>query len=448
MRTSAGGSGATLDVPGARRHRSAVRCHIAPRPGGLPDDLGDPRLPGSKSHTQRALLAAAFTTGEWRLHGALRSDDTEVLLAAVARCGARATWVGDTLVLCGNGAVAGLDVELDVGENGTAARTLLVLVPLLGGCVRVDGAPGLRRRPMAAAAAVLRHCGIAVDRDQLPIRADGRAIRLPATIAVDASVTTQVATGVLLAQALRGRGSMVVHGVRAPAYVQLTAWVLRQMGAPVEGAATVPGHGVPWQLCVRGPIQPSGSLAIPVDPSARAFPLALAALHGRDGTSRLPALPGDPHPDWAIDGDLRALLQAGDQDLVLDGLGARPDCVPAVAAVAANRRGRTRLGGLPALRVKESDRLQALVDLVRSAGARGAVHGDDLLLEGPLGPVMPRAGTTPELAVVPDHRIVMAAALLGTALPAGAMVAHHAAVAKSWPGFFDWLGRCALVQPA
>ncbi len=185
-----------------------------------------------------------------------------------------------------------------------------------------------------------------------------------------------------------------------------------------------------------------GELAIPVDASARVFPLALAALHGMDGGLALPGIPGDPHPDWAVDGDLRSLAAAGEETLELRELASRPDCVPALAVVAANRPGFTRFLGLPALRKKESDRLAAMALGIEAAGATCAELPDGLIVEGPL--VFPPGGPA-ALPTAPDHRVVMALSLLGTLGPV--LVQHSSAVAKSWPGFFDWLGRVAVVEP-
>jgi 5-enolpyruvylshikimate-3-phosphate synthase len=192
---------------------------------------------------------------------------------------------------------------------------------------------------------------------------------------------------------------------------------------------------------VAGALQPAGRIAIPPDASARAFPLALAAMHGRDAASLLPHDSGDPHPDWAIDQDLEALRDSG--DVTLHGLSARPDCVPALSAVAAARQGSVRIADVPALRHKESDRLAAMAAGLTAAGAEASVDRDDLLVCGPLA----LATAARRLPAPADHRVVMALSLLGTVARHGVVLPHAEAVQKSWPGFFDWLARCALVEP-
>ena len=129
----------------------------------------------------------------------------------------------------------------------------------------------------------------------------------------------------------------------------------------------------------------------------------------------------------------------------LSDLAARPDCLPVQAVVAAARSGATHFTGLPTLRKKESDRLSAMAAGLAAAGLRCAELSDGLVVEGPL---LPQGDGPALLPTAPDHRVVMALSLLGTLVPAGVLVENSSAVAKSWPGFFDWLGRVAVVERA
>jgi 3-phosphoshikimate 1-carboxyvinyltransferase len=183
---------------------------------------------------------------------------------------------------------------------------------------------------------------------------------------------------------------------------------------------------------------------VPSDPSAAVFPRALAALHGRpDDALAAPGLdPDDAHPDRRLGIDLARLRAAAPgARVVLGELGERPDTFPALCVVAAARPGETELRGAAALRGKESDRIAAMARALAAAGAICRELDDGLWVRGPLAP---RAGAA-ALPAPADHRVVMALALLGTVLPAGVVLEHGEAVAKSWPSFFDWLGRVADV---
>jgi 3-phosphoshikimate 1-carboxyvinyltransferase len=98
---------------------------------------------------------------------------------------------------------------------------------------------------------------------------------------------------------------------------------------------------------------------------------------------------------------------------------------------------------VPALRYKESDRIAALARALSAAGARCRELADGLLVDGPLR--APGGGPL-HLPAPADHRVVMALAILGTLHPGGVVVDHPGAVAKSWPGYFEWLGRVARVE--
>ena len=151
----------------------------------------------------------------------------------------------------------------------------------------------------------------------------------------------------------------------------------------------------------------------------------------------------DPHPDWQALADIQAWANAAPGSrLDLTDLGARPDSFPCLAALAALRHGETQLLGAPALRHKESDRIKAMAELLKSLGGRCEERPDGLIVHGPL----PQQGATLVVPTPDDHRIVMAAALLGTRLKQGVFIENPEAANKSWPGFFHWLtawGACS-----
>lgn len=432
-----------------------MRLVIRPRPGGIPRDLGRPALPGSKSHTQRAMLIAGLGAGQWDVSGALAAEDTEFLALALQSLGARFEWPaqpGGTLRVTGRGPKP-LDGEVFVGENGTAARALSVLAPMLGGRLAIDGREGLHARPMGTSVDFLRTYGATVRGSAVPMIVDGRQVRWPAELTVNGAQTTQVATGALLGQALRPRGwlargwrSVRVEGAPAFAYLDVTARVLELAGCRVAVDVDPTDGGLTRTYRVRSGVDHGGELAIPVDPSTRAFPRALAAMHGIREEPPLPGPGGDPHPDWGVDQDI-ADLTSGADDVTLAGLSARPDCVPILAALAATRPATTRITGVPNLRVKESDRLAAMAAGLTAAGVSVEEQPDGITIRGPLPEVSATADPI-HLPAAPDHRIVMSLALLGTLLPCGVAVDHSQAVRKSWPGFFEWLEGIAEVRLA
>lgn len=416
-----------------------MQRRIIPQSQGVPADLGSPELPGSKSHAQRAMLLASCLPGRCEFTGVPANDDLAVLLRALAVRGVRITGEGrGRWIVEGAVPTARAGVVIDAGQNATAARMLLSMLALLGYELVVDGDPALRRRPMGAVTAMLRDAGVVCDRDSLPIRADGRGFVDTSLVRVDASTTTQPASGAMLAVAIGGGGVVEIARPAATGYVDLTAQVLASFGSKVHREA------VDWGLVfeLSRPAGGDRKWKVPVDPSARAFVAVLAALHGRELPATLAAPAGDAHPDWQVDADIERLLAAGEDRLELADQQARPDSVPALAMLAARRAGATTFRGIANLRRKESDRVAALATALGALGVRTEVGRDELTVHGPIA----TADAPVVVPTVADHRIVMALALLGTVLPGGVVVDNPEAVGKSWPGFWDWLGRCAEVR--
>jgi 3-phosphoshikimate 1-carboxyvinyltransferase len=419
---------------------------IRPLPQGVPDDLGAPDPPASKSHAQRALLLAAFLDGERTVAGASGAEDVHTLARALAALGAGVTWRGEDVVVRGTPRPTA-SAAVDVGENGTALRTLLVAVPMLGGKVALDAAPGLRRRPHEAAFEVLRQAGCA-PQPSWPLLVDGGGAEWPACLEVDATVTTQVATGALLGLACRAaRGDATPRTVRvcraaAGAYIDVTAEVLGEAGFAVHRRASAGAEEFEVEARASAPQR----LCPPVDASGLLFPEALATLARRGWTMVALRRARDAHPDWAAAADFAALRGAAPgAPVTLAGLGARPDSFPALAVAAAGRPGRTTLRGAPSLRRKESDRVAAMAQGLLAAGIRCRELADGLVVEG-LDLHREDALEPRRLPCARDHRVVMALALLGAVRPGGVQVEHEAAVAKSWPRFFSWLSRVARVE--
>lgn len=412
------------------------------RPGASePTAAVAPELPASKSHAQRAMLLAAGG-GRVTLGGAAAGDDVDVLAAALRQMGVACAWDGADLTIERGEAAAG-PVRVHLGENGTALRILPFCAAAWGCQLRIDGDPGLYRRPLDEVRDALAQLGIELRAAELPLEIDARAARWPGSIRVDAARTTQPASGAMLALGLRARrglggGTVEAHRPAAWGYLEITAEVLRAFGHEVRVEVTPDAR----RYQVADAVQPTPRrYDVPRDASSALFVAAWRAMHGVPDA--VDATLGGEHPDREGVADVARIASAAPGvEVVLEGLGARPDSAPAVAAVAAVRPGVTRLADVPALRHKESDRLQALVDALRAVGAGGCIEGDDLVVEGPIAE---HAGLV-EVPVPADHRMVMASALWGTVLPHGVRVPHSAAVAKSWPGFFAWLGRVARVE--
>jgi len=406
---------------------------------------GSVRVPGSKSLTNRALVAAALAPGRSEIAEPLDADDTRVLAGALERLGARVSfgpraWVVEGPLTGGEG-----EVRIDVGPAGTPARFLLALLSALPGRFVLDGSARMRERPMGPLVAALRARGARIEaagrEGFLPLRIEGGALS-GGEVAVRGDVSSQFVSALLLV-------SPLVPGGLA----------LRVEGEPVSGAYVELTRRVLDVFAPEGVYRPARYF-VPGDDSAACFPIAGAVLSG--GRVRLEGLdPRSPQPDavfrrwaseaggrlsWEGEGDAAALVVEGPSGPVSPleaDVDAAPDAALPLAALVAFAGGISRLRRASRLREKESDRLAAAADLLARSGASARVEEE---ADGPVLVVDGRAGAPrrADFAAWDDHRVAMSAAVLALALPEGSTVDEPGVVSKSYPAFWsDWAALAA-----
>jgi 3-phosphoshikimate 1-carboxyvinyltransferase len=336
---------------------------------------------------------------------------------------------------------------LDCGNSGTTARLMLGLLAGRALPAELTGDDSLRSRPMARVTEPLAAMGaefeFLAERGRLPLRVRGGALRALEHRSPRASA--QVKSAVLLAGLVAG----VPVRVSEPALSRdHTERMLRFLGAGIESGAD--GHGAWAALVPSGEPLATLDLTVPGDPSSAAFLIALAALGGADEL-RVPDVCVNPTRAGFVDvmrrmgvrigldaerlahGEPVADLVAGPAALRAaeiggTGIAACIDEIPILAVLAARAEGVTRITGAEELRVKESDRITALVSNLRAVGVRAEELPDGLEVEGTEAPLAGRVVTHH------DHRIAMAFGVLG-ALPGNRIeIDDPACVDVSFPG--------------
>ncbi len=395
-------------------------------------------LPGSKSITNRALVLAALADGRSVLRRPLRSRDTELMAAALRVLGVCVTdhADGDWLVDGTAGPLAPTGDTVEVGNAGTVARFLPPVATLARGDIRFDGDPRVRQRPLGPLLAALRALGADLDRvDGLPVRVRGAGGLRGGEVVLDASQSSQLVSGLLLAAPRYDRGVVVRHaGAPLPSapHLAMTVAALRSAGAHVDDEEpdtwrVRPGALLPSDAAVEpdlstaaaylaAPLVAGGWVTVPDWPAGTtqpgaALPDLLAAMGGRvtRAAGALTVTAGDRLV--GVEADLR-------------------DCgelTPVLTALAALAETPSRFTGVAHLRVQETDRLAAL------ATELNAIGGD--LRELPDGLVVrPRPLSAGVLGSYDDHRIAMAWAVLGLGV-AGIAVSDVATTRKTVPDF-------------
>jgi 3-phosphoshikimate 1-carboxyvinyltransferase len=401
-------------------------------------------VPGSKSVTNRALVLAALADGRATIHRPLQARDTRLMAAALATLGTQVTSSGDDWVV-EPGTLRG-PAAVDVGLAGTVLRFMPPVGALALGRVDFDGDPRARQRPVGPLLAALRALGAAVDDDgrgALPFTLHGAGGLPGGSVTIDASSSSQLVSGLLLAAPRFDAGLVLRHaGPPVPSTLQLamTVQMLRDAGAEVDEASTPDGRE--WTV-KPGPLAARDVAVAPDLSTAAPFVAAAVATGGRvkvAGWPRRSYQPGDLLPDLLTrmgarcelaDGGLT--VTGGDRILGLDAdLSDGTELVPVLVALAALASTPSTLRGIGHMRGHETDRLAALATELTGLGGAVTETGDGLRIE-------PKPLHGGVFGTYHDHRLAMAAAVLGLAVP-GVRIENVATTGKTAPDFPDrWL---------
>ena len=398
------------------------------------------RVPGSKSHTNRALICAALASGGAGLGGVLRADDTEAMLRAIAGLGISIVVQGDVATVHGLGGDLPSEARtFDVGLSGTTSRFLAPILALRGKGDVLDGEEPLRRRPMGPGFAALRLLGATIGAsaiDGLPARFDGPPIS-GGRVGVAADASSQFVSGLLMVGPVLEKGlevELTTELVSAP-YVELTIRTMAEFGAHVER------DGASYRVAPSGYRDPGGIYQLEPDASAASYFFAAAAITG--STIAVPGLGIETvQGDLAfvdILGDMGAEVRRESGRTVVRGTGVLrgvdvdmrhcSDTAQTLATVAVFAEGPTRVRGIGFIRRKETDRIGHVVRELRRCGIDAQEHDDGFTVV----PGSPHAAT---IETYDDHRMAMSFALLGLRAP-GIRIADPGCVAKTYPGFWD-----------
>ena len=394
-------------------------------------------LPGSKSLTNRMLVLAALSPGRSVVRRPLRSRDTDLMVAALHGLGIDvADDRGDLVVDAPAGPPAARQRDLDVGNAGTCARVLPPVAALAVGQVRLDGDPRVRDRPLGPLLAALRGLGADLDRvDALPVVVRGSGSVRGGSVSLDASQSSQLISGLLLAAPRFDLGVTLRHeggGLPSVPHLAMTVEALRAAGADVDDSVT----GT-WTVA-PGPLTPRDAVVEPDLSTAAAYlaaPLVTGGSVTVPGWPRSTSQPGAVLPELleAMGARVRrtddsVTVSAGDG---LHGLEADlADCSElslVLTALAALADSPSRLTGLAHTRLHETDRLAALATELNGLG------GDVRELPGGLL-VHPRPLTGGVMDSYDDHRVAMAWAVLGLGVD-GVLVRDVATTRKTVPDF-------------
>ncbi len=405
---------------------------------------GRVNIPGSKSVTHRALIAAALAEGESILKDCLICEDTLFTLKALEDLGILISVKNPNIIVSGKGGRF-LPIpkkrEIYMGNSGTSYRLFLTTAALAQGEILLSGSPRMQERPIGSLVKALNQLGVDVSciaQNDLPpvlIQAKG----LPGgSVEIEGTQSSQYVSSLLLSgpYAKKDVEIRITGGLVSQPYIDITLDVMKTFGVSVvrDGYTyfKVPS-GQRYQACR---FQTDG------DVSSASYFWATAAVTG--GTM----ITKNIHPHTTRQGDLglldilermgcyveqrpdRVLVQGGVLSGIDVDMSAMPDMVPTLAAIAPFANGKTVIRNVAHLRYKESDRLRAITSEWRKLGSRIEEMDDGIIIPG--GDRL--TGTT----VDPhnDHRLAMSLAVIGLRVQ-GISVKNETCVNKSFPQFWE-----------
>ena len=411
-------------------------------------------VPGDKSISHRSLIFGSMAVGETRITGLLEGQDVLDTASAMRAFGATVTRIGDGAWTVNGVGVGGFSEPadvIDVGNSGTGARLIMGTMATTPITATFTGDASLRKRPMGRVTDPLSLFGTqAYGRKggRLPMTIVGAAHPVPVRYALPVA-SAQVKSAILLA-GLNAPGETVV--IEKEPTRDHSERMLVGFGAQLHVEKTAEGHVI--TLTGQPELRPQ-TVAVPRDPSSAAFPVCAALIvEGSDifvpGVSQnltrnglyLTLVEmgaeiefqnprtegGEPVADLRVrfSGDMKGI------EVPPDRAPSMIDEYPILSVVAACATGRTVMRGVKELRVKESDRIDAMARGLEACGVRVEEDEDTLIVHG-LGAGNVPGGAT--CAVHLDHRIAMSFLVLGMAAKRPVTVDDASPIATSFPIF-------------
>lgn len=418
------------------------------------------KMPASKSFAQRAIIAAALAEGTSHLAAYTPCEDSENAVKIAEAIGAKVTRKGDSLVITGIGPSVKMPVNtFHVGESGLLARLMVPIAAATGeGSVEITGEGTLPGRPLVEAGSIMASFGVLLSGDHVPLTVKGKLI--PGTADIDGKGGSQLISGLLMALPLCNKdSSLFVNEPKSIPYMYITLDVLRHFGvqtrSEMEGDAEML-ELQDWTYCsgisfkVRGGQKyRAADFTIEGDWSAAANFLVAGAIFGSVEISGLDTKTLQADLEIIdilveagavvsqLEDDTICVRKAPLEAFVAD-LNHAPDLFPIVSVLAAFCAGESRISGIGRLAGKESNRAEAILEMLARMGVEARTEGDELIICGEtlcsrsVSGNLLRGGRYTSRH---DHRMVMAfrVAELGSDSPID--IDDEACVAKSFPGF-------------
>jgi 3-phosphoshikimate 1-carboxyvinyltransferase len=399
-------------------------------------------VPGSKSHTNRALIMAALTQGSVSLKHPLYSEDTEAMIKCLKTLGLQIETNPNEIIV--NGCIDSIEkkhYELFAKDSGTTVRFLLALLCIVPGIKILRGTQRLNERPIKDLVNALRKLGAQIEythkEGQLPVKISSSSLS-GSSVDLKSDISSQFCSALLLISpsfsksfTLRLRGQLI-----SKPYVEMTLSCMREGGIDVVEQKDQSYFIAAKQSYLKKHYRIEG------DFSSAGYFFALAALTKSAITVKNldPFSPQADRKFLDILKNMGHVISYGDDWIQVEGKELKaldldmencPDQVMTMAVLAAFAPGATRISGVRSLRVKETERVEALKKELGKMGIRTEDTHDTLTIYGG----SPHGAT---IDTYNDHRIAMAFAIASFPLPK-MVIRDPQVVGKTFPDFWTCL---------
>lgn len=422
--------------------------NITITPLTAPIDIGI-SLPGSLSYTIRALTIASLIKGNVNIANVSKCEDSYSMLNLLKKLGLEVTEGVDNFGVKGD--ISDIKegfYKVNIHLSGRTGRTALALLCLVPGIKVITCDKQFQKRPVGELVRGLRQLGANISfmekEGHLPVKIFSDRLNSGKVI-IDGSISSQFISSLLLIAPILGKLELKVNAKSvSKSYIDMTLKTMEYFGVKVSNhnykMFEINGN----QNYIRRDIK------VEADATSAGYFFAIAAISGsrikvrdlhpdsKQGDVRLAELFGkmgckiDTHsnPDW-IEVEGTGMLKGIDTDM-----SDIPDSIPTLAVVAAVALGKTKIRGISTLRIKETDRVKALLRELAKVGISVSVHDDTLEITGGK---LEKA----KINTYKDHRMAMSFAVLG-ANASGITITNPDVVNKSYPGFWDQLEKIGL----
>lgn len=414
-------------------------------------------LPGSKSISNRALLLAALSSGTTTLKNLLDADDTQVMRNALRQLGLSVTdQANNVCVVEGcNGQFPVREVDLFMGNAGTAIRPLTAALAMQGGNYRLSGVARMHERPIRDLVDGLRQVGAKIEYELQegypPIKIAAADIQIKDVVKVRGDVSSQFLTALLMALPLVAKSPVrieVIGELISRPYIDITLKLMARFGVTVAcpdmQSFVIPAktseavYKSPCQLLVEG------------DASSASYFLALGAIGG--GPVKVLGVGKDSIQGDVAFADALALMgakiNAGEDWIEVCGVKNAngklngitidcteiPDAAMTLAVAALFAEGPTRLNNIASWRVKETDRIAAMAKELKKIGAIVEEGADYIVVQAPKS-LSNWKSPSEGIDTYDDHRMAMCFSLAAIG-PNALTINDPNCVAKTFPTYF------------